>query len=77
MSKYLSKTDIVIILATILLFITALFTKGITHDLFLEGGILLVSIKIIIMHYKNTITSKAILKELEDIKNKLHDCTDK
>lgn len=54
-----------------ILFVAALFTKGFTHDLLLEAGVLLVSIKIIMMNYKNSLTSKEILKELNEIKETL------
>lgn len=69
--KYLSLADIVVIIITLLLFIVALFVKGFTHDLLLEAGVLLVSIKIIMMNYKNIQSDKSILKELDDIKETL------
>jgi hypothetical protein len=31
------------------LFVAALFTKGLNHDLFLESGVFLVSVKIIVI----------------------------
>jgi hypothetical protein len=68
MKKYLSVADFLVITVTILLFAIALFTKGFTHDLLLEAGVLLVSIKIIMMNYKNIISNKEILKELNEIK---------
>ena len=33
----------------------ALFAKGLTHDLFLEGGGFLVSVKLIMMAYENAV----------------------
>lgn len=68
MIKYLDKGTIVVILITILLFIVALFVKGFTHDLLLEAGVLLVSIKLIMMAYKNHLNYSDIKKELNDIK---------
>ena len=68
MKKHLSIADIVVIIITLLLFIVALFAKGFTHDLLLEAGVLLVSIKIIMMNYKNIQSNKSILKELDNIK---------
>lgn len=35
------------LVVTLVLFVAALFSKGITHDLFLEGGVLLVSLKVV------------------------------
>ncbi|MFH2046236.1 MAG: hypothetical protein ABIK92_13930 [Pseudomonadota bacterium] len=60
-----------IIAITFVLFVLALFTKGLTHDLLLEAGVFLVSVKLIIMAYKNNITTKTLLKELQDIKDAL------
>lgn len=77
MRKYLSTTDIVVILITTILFIVALFVKGLTQDLLLEAGVLLVSIKIIMMNYKNAQTNKIVLKELGEIKEVLSETKNK
>ena len=71
MKKYLSTADFLVITITFILFTTALFVKGITHDLLLEAGVLLVSIKIIMMHYKNVQSNRTMLKELDEIKQTL------
>ena len=63
--------SIVIIVITLILFVTALFTKGFTHDLLLEAAIFLVSVKLIMMTYKNSVSNKKLLAELEEIKNRL------
>ena len=42
-----------------------------TQDLLIEAGVLLVSVKIIMMSYKNGIYIKTIFKELEEIKTLL------
>lgn len=52
---------------TLVLFVAALFTKGITHDFFLEAGIFLVSVKIILMAYKNSVSVKRMETKLEKI----------
>jgi hypothetical protein len=49
MVKQLDMGSIIVILITLVLFIAALFVKGLTHDLFLEAGVFLVSVKIIMM----------------------------
>ncbi len=77
MKKYLSIADFLVIAITFLLFAVALFVKGITHDLLLEAGVLLVSVKIIMMNYKNTLSVNRMLKELNDIKNTLSEIKDK
>jgi asparagine N-glycosylation enzyme membrane subunit Stt3 len=71
MKEYLSITDLLVIIATIILFVIALFIKGLTHDILLEAGVLLVSIKIIMMNYKNIISNQKIVKELDEIKQAL------
>ncbi len=57
-----------VIAITFALFVAALFTIGFTHDLLLEAGVLLVSIKLIQMAYKNSVNAKTITKELREIK---------
>lgn len=77
MNKYLSTADLIVIIVTALLFVAALFTKGLSHDLFLEAGVLLVSIKIIMMNHKNITSVNLILSELDTIKGKLSEMNKK
>jgi len=67
MNKYLSTADIMIIGITAILFVIALFVKGLTQDLLLEIGILLISVKIIMMNYSNKQINKKILRKLEEM----------
>ena len=53
MTKPFDAGSILVILVTLVLFLTALFVKGVTHDLLLEAGVFLVSVKLIIGAYKN------------------------
>jgi len=71
MKKHFDAGSLIVIVVTFILFTVALFTKGFTHDLLLEAGVLLVSIKLIIMAYKNSKTSDDIHKELHEIKKLL------
>ena len=71
MKEFLDPTSIAVILITLVLFITALFYKGFTHDLLLEAGVFLVSVKLILMAYKNTVFINALEKELKEIKELL------
>ena len=68
MSKHFDIGSSVIITITFGLFAAALLTKGFTHDLLLEAGVFLVSVKLIVMAYKNAMASKKIMKELHAIK---------
>ncbi len=68
MSKHFDIGSSVIIAITFGLFAAALLTKGFTHDLLLEAGVFLVSVKLIVMAYKNAMASKKIMEELHAIK---------
>jgi len=71
MKKYLDWGNLLTIILTLGLFIIALFVTGFTKNLLLEAGVFLVSMKIILMSYKNSMTEEKILKELKEIKEKL------
>lgn len=71
MTKYFDPWTIVTIIVTILLFVLALFFKGLTHELLLEAGVLLVSIKLILMAYRNGLNYIDIKKDLDAIKQML------
>ncbi len=49
MSKHIDLNSLIIIFITFLLFFIALFVKGFTHDILLEAGVLVVSIKLIMI----------------------------
>ena len=68
MRNYFDPASIVVILITLVLFITALFYKGLTHDLLLEAGVFLVSVKLILMAYRNSVFTNNLKKELREIK---------
>jgi len=61
----------VVAVITLVLFIAALFTKGLSHDLFLEAGVFLVSVKIIVMSYKNRVTVDRLSEKLDRILEEL------
>jgi hypothetical protein len=65
--KYLGPGTALVILTTLALFISALFVKGFTHDLLLEAAVFLVSVKLIIMTYRNTKAVEAIQCKLDKI----------
>jgi len=66
--KHLDLASIIILLITLLLFIAALFVKGFTHDLLLEAGVFLVSVKVIMMAYKISVHANEIIIEIREIK---------
>ena len=61
---------------TLVLFLAALFTKGFSHDLFLEAGVFLVSVKIIIMGYKNSQAIDTVDKKVDAILAAIEEKTD-
>jgi len=71
MTRYFDGWTVIIIVITIFLFIVALFAKGFTNQLLLEAGVLLVSIKIIMMSYKNIQNFNELKKDLQEIKQLL------
>jgi cobalamin biosynthesis protein CobD/CbiB len=69
--KYFDAGTIIVIILTATLFAVALFVKGFTHDLLLEAGVLLVSVKLIMMAYKNAAGFRDIKKDLDEIRELL------
>lgn len=53
MSKYLDLPSVIVAALTLVLFLAALFVKGVTHDLFLEAGVFLISVKVLIMIHRH------------------------
>jgi hypothetical protein len=73
MSKDYDPWAIVVITLTLILFITALFLKGFSHDMLLETGVFLVSLKLIMMSYKNSVLARNTEHRLEQIHALLRD----
>jgi hypothetical protein len=62
--RHLDLPSRLVIALTLVLFAVALGVKGLGHDVLLEGGVLLVSIKLILMAYKNSVANTRLLEEL-------------
>jgi hypothetical protein len=71
--KYLDPGSQLVMLLTLGLFVAALFLKGLSHDLLLEAGVFLVSVKLIIMSYKNAVASKRLEEQLGAMLSLLQD----
>ncbi len=65
--KHFDPWSLVVIVLTLVLFVVALFVKGITHELLLEAGVFLVSLKLILMSHKNSVLAQQTEKRLEVI----------
>ncbi|HEY6307632.1 MAG TPA: hypothetical protein VI488_14360 [Candidatus Angelobacter sp.] len=70
-AKYLDPWSAMVISLTLILFTVALFLHGMTHDLLLEAGVLLVSAKLVIMSHKNSILGEQLHQSLDEIKRML------
>jgi len=71
MNKHFDTASIAVIVITFILFVLALFTKGFTHDLLLEAGVFLVSVKLIILAYRNGVSNQVLEQKLDEIKDML------
>lgn len=69
--KHFDLGSLFVIAITFMLFVSAVFTKGLTHDLLLETAIFLVSVKLIIMAYKNIDATDSLHQKLDEINKKL------
>jgi hypothetical protein len=67
MHRHIDKGSSIVALITLGLFIAALFTKGLGHDLFLEAGVFPVSVKIIVMAYRNNLAIGHLDEKLDTI----------
>lgn len=57
----------VVIALTLILFLASIFVNGFTHELLLEAGVFLVSVKLILMAHKNSQAAKLTTERLEHI----------
>lgn len=64
---YFGISSIIVIFLTLVLFISALYFTGLTHDILLETGVFLVSVKLIFMSYRNKLLGDSLHNELSEI----------
>jgi hypothetical protein len=69
--NYLDPVSLVVIVLTLLLFVIALFVKGLSHDMLLECGVFLVSVKLMVMSHKNGVSARVAEERLATIQNLL------
>jgi CHASE3 domain sensor protein len=67
MLRYFDRASLVVMLVTLVLFVAALFVGGFTHNLLLEAGVFLVSVKLIIAAYKSGVATEELKRKLEEI----------
>jgi len=66
--KHFDTSSLIVIGLTLILFILALFSTGFTHDLLLEAGVFLVSVKLVMMAYSNSQSNEETLEKLDELK---------
>ncbi len=71
--KWIDIGSLIVIGVTLVLFVTALFAKGMTHDILLEAGVLLVSVKLIMMAWKNSQSARETHRLLEELRRAVGD----
>jgi hypothetical protein len=66
-NRFIDTGSLIVAAVTLLFFVTALFAKGLTHDLFLEAGVFLVSVKIILMAHRNGVATRDLNQKLDKV----------
>lgn len=75
--RYFDTGTLFVIFLTLVLFVAALYYTGFTHDVLLETGVFLVSVKLILMSYHNKLVSDALLLELGEIRSLIEELRNK
>jgi len=65
LTEHLDSGSIIVMSVTLLLFILALFVKGIGHDILLEAGVFLVSLKLMIATYRISVDTRRLEKKID------------
>jgi hypothetical protein len=71
MSKHLDGSTQFTLTITLVLFVVALFEKGLTHDLLLEAAVFLVFAKLVLLSYKASVNNDAIAGQLTEMSKSL------
>jgi hypothetical protein len=67
MRRHYDFWSVLVITITLILFAVALVLKGFTHDILLETGVFLISVKLILMSYKNSVLAVKTEEHLQQI----------
>jgi hypothetical protein len=63
--KRVDTASVVILGITVILFLMALYEKGLTHDILLEAGVFLVSVKLVLASVKTDLANQSIEEKLD------------
>lgn len=67
MLRYFDRGSLAVMGVTLALFVAALFVGGFTHNLFIEAGVFLVSVKLIISAYRSSVATEEMKGKMEEI----------
>jgi hypothetical protein len=67
MRRHMDLGTLLTIGITLVLFAVALVVKGLTHDLLLEAGVFLVSVKLVIATYKSSVGTETLLVRIDQL----------
>ena len=69
--RHVDTWSLVVMLVASVLFAVALFLKGLSHDMLLEAGVFLISVKLIAMAYRNSVIATDLKDRLDDVQSAL------
>jgi hypothetical protein len=67
-ARWLDLASSATLLVTLILFVVALFEKGLTHDLLLEAGVFLISVKLVLNSHKSELMLRALDEKLDRLR---------
>ena len=70
--RRIDRASIITLVITVVLFIIAIFEKGFTHELLLEAGVFLVSVKLMLSASKTDLTLHDLQDQLDAIEDKIN-----
>ena len=65
MKNLLDLGSTAVVVVTLVLFVVALIAKGFVHDMLLETGVFLVSVKLVMMNHQNRRATQALEAKLD------------
>ncbi|MDR3605954.1 MAG: hypothetical protein P4M08_01080 [Oligoflexia bacterium] len=69
--KWLDRASLLTLAVTVVFFLMAAIEKGLTHDLLLEAGVFLVSVKLVIANQKSELLIRGLQAKLDSIEKKV------
>ncbi len=67
LNKHIDAGSMIVAAITLVLFLTALVLKGLSHEILLEAGVFLISVKLMMMVYKHSVSTEEVKRQLAKI----------